>query len=245
MTVQQLITASLQDLRVIQTGETASADDSAFALERLNDWINGLATENLTVYTITRTTWTLSTASSYTVGVGATVNVARPTGPLSIENIGFQDTSVSPTIEYNLGPVLTEDGYAGIAQKGLTSVFPQVWYYNPTYDASGFGLLTPYPIPTSITLEGVIYTHTPVSEFTALSDTVALPPGYRRFLRLGLAKEISSAFDAGLTPDLQISANESKADVKRANMRLSDLSSGIPGVIFGGVGPHYNIYSDT
>ena len=71
MTVQQLITASLQDLRVIQTGETASADDSAFAMERLNDWINGLATENLTVYTITRTTWTLSTASSYTVGIGA------------------------------------------------------------------------------------------------------------------------------------------------------------------------------
>jgi|TARA_R110002110_G_scaffold228883_1_gene444307 hypothetical protein len=244
MTVQQLITASLQDLRVIQTGETASADDSAFALERLNDWINGLATENLTVYTITRTTWTLSTAASYTVGTGGAVDVARPTGPLSIENIGFQDTSPSPTIEYNLGPVLTEDGYAGIAQKGLTSVFPQNWYYNPTF-ASNFGLLIPYPIPTSTTLEGVIYTHTPVAEFGALSETVALPPGYRRFLRLGLAKEISSAFDAGLTPDLQMAAIEAKSDVKRANMRLSDLSSGLAGVLFGGAGPHYNIYSDT
>ena len=73
----------------------------------------------------------------------------------------------------------------------------------------------------------------------------AFPPGYRRFLRLGLAKEISSAFDAGLTPELQMSANEAKAEVKRANMRLSDRSSGLPGVIFGGVGPHYNIYSDT
>ena len=244
MTVQQLITASLQDLRVIQTGETASADDSAFALERLNDWINGLTTENLTVYTITRTTWTLSTAASYTVGTGGAVDVARPTGPLSIENIGFQDTSTSPTIEYNLGPVLTEDGYAGIAQKALTSVFPQNWYYNPTFTSS-LGLLIPYPIPTSLTLEGVIYTHTPVAEFDALSDTVALPPGYRRFLRLGLAKELSSAFDAGLTPELQMSAIEAKSDVKRANMRLSDLSSGLAGVLFGGAGPHYNIYSDT
>jgi len=244
MTVQQLITASLQDLRVIQTGETASADDSAFALERLNDWINGLTTENLTVYTITRTTWTLSTAASYTIGSGGAVDVARPTGPLSIENIGFQDTAPSPTIEYNLGPVLTEDGYAGIAQKSLTSVFPQKWYYNPTFTSS-LGLLIPYPIPTSLTLEGVIYTHTPVAEFNGLSDTIALPPGYRRFLRLGLAKELSSAFDAGLTPELQMSAIEAKSDVKRANMRLSDLSSGLAGVLFGGAGPHYNIYSDT
>ena len=244
MTVQQLITASLQDLRVIQTGETASSEDSSFALERLNDWINGLATENLTVYTITRTIWTLSTAASYTIGTGGAVDVARPTGPLSIENIGFQDTSVSPTMEYNLGPVLTEDGYAAIAQKALTSVYPQNWYYNPTF-AAGLGLLVPYPIPTSATLQGVIYTHTPVSEFSALSETIALPPGYRRFLRLGLAKELSSAFDAGLTPELQVSANQAKSDIKRANMRLSDLSSGVSGVLFGGAGPHYNIFSDT
>ena len=244
MTVQQLITASLQDLRIIQTGETASADDSTFALSRLNDWINSLATEDLTVYTITRKTWTLSTAASYTIGSGGTIDVARPTGPMAISNIGFQDTSVSPVIEYNLGPVLTEDGYAAIAQKALTSVYPQNFYYNPTY-TSGLGVIIPYPIPTSTTLQGVIYVQTPVEEFTALSDTIALPPGYRRFLRLGLAKELSSAFDAGLTPELQMAAMEAKADIKRANMRLSDLSSGVAGVLFGGAGPHYNIYSDT
>ncbi len=244
MTVQELITASLQDLRVIQTGETTSADDAAFALARLNDWINSLATENLSIYTITRTTWTLSQATSYTIGSGGTINVARPTGPMAISNIGFQDTSVSPTMEYNLGPVLTEDAYAAIAQKGLTSVYPQNWYYNPTF-ASGLGVLIPYPIPTSTTLQGVIYTQTPVAEFASVSDTIALPPGYRRFLRLGLAKELASAFDAGLTPELQLSALEAKSDVKRANMRLSDLSSGVAGILFGGAGPHYNIYSDT
>ncbi len=244
MTVQELITASLQDLRVIQTGETASADDAAFALARLNDWINALATEDLIVYTITRTTWTLSSAASYTIGSGGTINVARPTGPMAIQNIGFQDTSVSPTMEYNLGPPLTEDAYAAIAQKALTSVYPQNWYYNPTF-SSGLGVLIPYPIPTSTTLQGVIYTQTPVSEFSSVSDEIALPPGYRRFLRLGLAQELASAFDAGLTPQLQMSAAEAKSDVKRANMRLSDLSSGVAGILFGGAGPHYNIYSDT
>ena len=105
MTVSQLITAALQDLRVLQVGETASANDAAYGLDRLNDWIDSLATEGLTVYSRARTLWTISAATSYTIGTGATINCARPTGPLAIDNVGFQDTSVSPTIEYNLGPV--------------------------------------------------------------------------------------------------------------------------------------------
>ena len=246
MTVTELITGALQDLRVVQTGEVVSADDAALGLSRLNDWINTLETERLTIYTLTRTTWTIvAGTASYTIGTGATVNIARPTGPLAIQNIGFQDTAPDTTIEYNLGPPLTEDAYDGISQKTLTSTFPQVWYYNPTYDASGFGVLIPYPIPTSTTLEGVIYSPTPVSEFSAVTDTIALPPGYRRFLRTGLAIELSSAFDAGITPALQMAAAESKADIKRANMRLSDMSSGIAGSIFGGAGWPYNIWSDT
>lgn len=244
MTVSELITASLQDLRVLQVGETVSANDAAYALARLNDWINGLATEGLTVYSQARTTWTISTAASYTIGSGGVINCARPTGPMGVTNVGFQDTSVSPTIEYNLGPLLTEDAYAGIAQKALTSVYPQAMYYNPTF-TSGLGLIYLWPIPTSTTLQGVIYTPVPVAEFAAISDTISLPPGYRRFLRTGLAKEIASAFDAPLTPDLQQAAMESKADIKRANVRLLDLSSGVAGLIFGGSGPHYNIYSDS
>ena len=244
MTVSQLITAALQDLRVLQVGETASANDAAYGLDRLNDWIDGLATEGLSVYSRARTIWTISSATTYTIGAGATINCARPTGPMAIDNVGFQDTSVSPTMEYNLGPVLTEDAYDGIAQKDLTSVYPQAAYYNPTYD-SGFGTIRLWPIPTSTTLQGVIYTLVSVSEFTAISDTVALPPGYRRFLRTNLAKELASAFDSPLTPDIQQAAMESKADVKRANERLMDLSSGVAGLIFGGAGPHYNIYSDT
>jgi len=244
MTVSDLITGALQDLRVLQVGEVVSSNDASFALERLNDWINALATEGLTVYTNTRTIWTLSTATSYTIGSGGAVNCARPTGPMDIVDIGFQDTSVSPTIEYNLGPVLTDDAWAGIAQKELTSVYPQAWYYNPTWTA-GLGLLYPWPIPTSTTLQGVIYAPTPVSEFSAISETIALPPGYRRFLRTGLARELSSAFDAALTQEMQIAAIESKADVKRANMRLSDMSSGVAGILFGGAGPHYNIFSDS
>ena len=60
MTVSELITAAMQDLRILQVGETASANDAAYALARLNDWINSMATEGLTIYGQARTVWTIT-----------------------------------------------------------------------------------------------------------------------------------------------------------------------------------------
>lgn len=243
MTVLDLITRALMDLKVYQPGETVSNDDAASGLVTLNDWIDALATEGLTIFTVTRTTWAIvSGTSSYTIGAGGVINVARPMNPQAIENIGYQDTSLTPVQEVQLGPVLTEDQYAAVPVKTLQAVYPAAFYYNPTFGSSGLGLLRPLPIPTSSTLQGVIYTPTPVSEFAALTDTVSLPPGYRRFFRTNLAKELGPEFDAQLSPDLQQAAVDSKANIKRTNIRLVDLSCGDAALLFGGGGPS-NIYT--
>lgn len=241
-TIGDSITATLQDLGVIQAGETPSNEDSALALSRVNEWIDGLANEGLTLYTVTRTTWTIvANTTSYNIATGATINVARPVSPNAILNIGFQDTSFTPTQEYNLGPVLTEDAYALLPQKALTSPYPSYFYYRNTFPT---GVLLPWPVPTSSTLEGVIYTQGQLSEFTALTDSVSLPPGYRRFFRTQLAIEIASAFDATPSPAVIQAAIESKATIKRTNVRLDDLSLDRAALIGRG-GPIYNIYSDT
>jgi hypothetical protein len=93
-----------------------------------------------------------------------TIDVVRPTGPMAISNIGFQDTSVSPVIEYNLGPVLTEDGYAAIAQKALTSVYPQNGVLQPDLDGGTRAWCIPYPMPDQHHAARVIYVQTPVAE---------------------------------------------------------------------------------
>lgn len=221
MTIRDLITSTLQDLGVIAAGEQPSAEDAADALSRLQDWVDGLATEGLTVYTVTRTTWTLTTAASYTVGTGGTINIPRPTGPEAIQNIGYQDTALSPVAEMLLGRPLTEDQYAAIAQKTLEGPYPARFYYNPTYP---LGTLKPWPIPTSGTLEGVIYAPTPLTEPASLDTVIALPPGYRRFYRTNLALEIADAFDAAVTPLMDRKARDAKNAIKRANLRLLDMS---------------------
>jgi hypothetical protein len=222
VTIGDAITAALTDLGLVAAGEVPAPEDSALALARVNDWLDALTTEGLALFGRTRTTWALTAGvSSYTVGVGQTVNVAPPGGPEAIENLGYLDTSQSPVTEYLLGRPLTEDAYAAIAQKTFASTYPTAWYYRP---GATTGTLVAWPVPTSTTLQGVLYTATPLAEFTGLAETLALPPGYRRFIRTNLAVELAPAFEVQPSPVTIELAIASKAAVKRANVREADLS---------------------
>ena len=215
----------LFDLGVLQSGEVPNPEDADFSLQLLNDWVNSLATEALSVYTLTRTTWTLTpNVASYTVGPSGTINIDRPINPQWIQAVGYINTAVSPTQELMLGRPLTQDAFMAIPQKTLTSPTPTTFYYDPT--PGTFGTLKPFPIPTGANLQGVIYAPTAVPEFSTLNDTIALPPGYRRFLRTNLALELAPAFSAQVTPELGRNAEDSKRKVKDANVRMKDLSSG-------------------
>jgi len=224
-TIGDVITASLQDLGLVAAEETPTAADSALALLRVNDWIDGLATQGLTVFTAnTRTTWSLvSGTSSYTVGTTGAITCSRPVSPSDIVNIGYEDTSVSPAQEYLLGRPLTENQYADLTPKTLTATYPQYYYYNPTF-ASSLGTLIPWPVPTGASLLGVIYTPTPVTEFSAITDTILLPPGYRRYYRTSLALELAPSFSVVPSDTLRTIAREAETNVKRSNVRESDLS---------------------
>jgi hypothetical protein len=245
VTLNDLIGLTLNDLGVLGAGEVPAAEDATLALSIINDWIDGLKTEGLSVYTITRTTWTLvPSQASYTVGTGGQVAIDRPVAAKDIQNIGYVDNSLTPAAEYLQGPCLTEDMYAGITNKTLTATIPRFWYYNPTFGATGRGTLSPWPIPTGASLLGVIYAPTPVSEFAAVTDTLSLPPGYRRFLRKQLAIELAPAFKVQVTQVMKDAANESKANIKRANQRLVDVSMGELGSMFGSSAP-WDVYSDS
>jgi hypothetical protein len=246
--VSDLITQACRRINVIQEGEspTAAMMDDAFA--RFNDLIDSVCgNDELLIYTISRTTWTISStkgtlASPYTVGSGGDININRPTF-LPDGAVRYQDTSVTPTLEYPLTP-LTDDAWRLLPQKNLTSPLPTSYYYNPTF-AAGLGSLYLWLVPTQTTLQGVMYYPAQVTRFNSISDTIALPPGYNRFLRDNLAVELASEFreNVPVDPTLMASAAQSKAIVKRKNHRLSDLS--IDTALLPTRRSLYNINSDT
>lgn len=228
MTVKDLLTGALQDLLLVPGGGgVPDTSDLELARSRLNDYIDHLKNEGLTVYTNSRQTWTLTGAASYTIGTGATINVERPVSPNAILNIGYIDTAPTPDAEVLCGPPLTEQEYENIPFKALTASFPSAFYYNPTYSAQGYGLIMPFPIPSASGLQGVIYVPSPVSEFTALTQQVILPPGFRRFFRNQCVVEIAGAFekaDKAAVARAMENAKESKAAIKRTNERLVDVT---------------------
>lgn len=232
-TALDICNGALKKLGVLAAGEVLSADDAGDALIALNGLLDQWASERLQIYTVTRTTFTITASTqNYSVGSGSTVNVVRP---VYVNDIHFQDTSVSPVLEYGLN-ALTDDAWANLAQHTITSPYPQSFYYNPTFPT---GTISFWPVPTSTTLQGVLYAPTAVPEFAALSTTVSLPPGYRHMLVTNLALELAPDYDRQPNPALVEAARNSMASVKRANFRLSDLSMP-PGAMVSGA-PWYDI----
>lgn len=241
MTVKDLCTRVMRDLGVIGATDLPEPEDVRLFVDTFNDWIDALKTESLSVFAITRQTWPLTTAASYTVGLTGTVNIDRPINPQAIVNIGYQDTSLTQVQEVLFGACLTVQDYASIPQKALTSRYPTQWYYNATFGSTGFGTLTPWPIPTASLLQGVIYAPSAVAEVADENVALSLPPGYRRFLRTNMVIESAPSYSAKPSAATMQAAADSMAQVKRANIRLVDVQ--LPdAALFGGLYVS-NIYS--
>lgn len=239
ITVRNLIKAALRRINVIQENEDPSGDSLSDSFERFNDWVDSVCgNERLTIYTVTRTTWTLVPSQSvYTIGLGGDVNIVRPQ---FINQVNWINANLSVPFEQQL-TLLTEDAEASLALKSLTSTYPFYAYYNPTYTGA-LGSLTLWPTVTGTGLQGALYYPQQVNRFNTVNDTIALPPGYNRFMRDSLAIELFPEFREGqqMDPLLMQSASEAKANLKRINNRLMDLQTD-PQLLFGA--RRYNIYT--
>lgn len=217
-TAETLITRALQLLGVVAAGEVPTADDFADGLKTLNDMVTALATERLSIFTQSRTTKVLTaTTQTYTIGVGAVINVARP---LWLPNAGVIPVATNTT-EIPLA-LLSDEQWAATSVKTLTSTFPTAVYYNYGFSAAGFGTITVWPIPTTgPTL--VLYLPTAMGAFADGATSYEFPPGYERMLRYNLALDLAPEYGKPLDPVIAAIAATSKANMKRANNRAEDL----------------------
>ena len=235
-TANDLIADAMSDLGILAAGEVPASDDSVSALRALNRLIDGWKINRLLIYTTTRWTWTLvSNVAVYTVGPGGDVNMPRP---VPTNQVRYYDSAITPLIERPLA-MLTDDAWASLKAKGQTNSIPTLYYYNPTYP---LGTLTLWPIPTSATLVGVFYAPEAVEELSDVSTTIILPPGYRRMIVKNLAVELASSYGKQADPSVQQAADESMADVMRANKRITDLMFP-PDALIPSARTFYNIFT--
>lgn len=242
-TWRELFTDALLDLGVLAPGEVPTADDLNNCLRAQNRVIDQWAAERLAIYQQLRTTWSIvSGTATYTVGTGGTINVVRP---VYVEHVRFQDTSMTPNVEYPGLRMLTDDEWSEIRIKDLTSTLPQAAYYNPTYSTAR-GTLTLWPVPTSSTLQGVMYSAGPaITEVTDLSSSVSLPPGYRRLIVKGCAVEVAPSYQRQVQPEIKEAYLDALNTVKRANVRMNEMGFPPGALPQGSGGGYYYIRSGS
>lgn len=226
-TVLDLVSRSLRILGVIATSEVPSGAAGADALATLNSILDQWACEGLMSYSSTSGVYSVSSVGSYTIGPsGATITAQRP---IKIESAYWRG---SDGIDNKL-EIIPSAKYQEIAIK-TTSSIPQYLWYNAT---SPSGTITLWPIPSEAGSLGITQ-RTQIAKYTAITDTVTLPPGYESALHYALAFEIAS--EHGKDPGLyERQMMDRKGAIKRAN--IEPILLGVDNALLGG---HYNIYTD-
>lgn len=229
-TALDLIKRAYRLIGVYSIGETPSADESQDALTALNGMLGAWANEKLMTYVSTLDSHALTpNVASYSIGPTGDIASTRPTtidGSTYLEYNGISYPLVVATLqEYN-----------ALKLKGLQSILPSVLWYQPNYPD---GTLTLYPVPTiGMTLK--LWSWKPLSGFTALTDTVTLPPGYEDAICSNLACMLAPENEVPIPAQVQKMATMSKKLLKRTNFQ--PLSLGFDLAVPAG-GGRFNVYT--
>jgi hypothetical protein len=209
-TVSQLIHMALRDANVIDESEAASGNMIANALDGFHQLLASWQVENIKVFAQQDTSFTPTGATSYAVGTGSTVNVARPA---KIDLVYWS----SGGIDYPVTLLDTFEQWESIPEKSQAGE-PLYAFYLPTATT---GTLYLYPQPSTGTVH--VVTKIALPSTAALADTLTLPAEYLLPLRLNLYLLYAGTYGAPIKSSLAAMAASSLAALKRSNLRIEPL----------------------
>jgi hypothetical protein len=222
MTELELCESALRLVKALKVGQQIGASARAECRRTANALLTAWSIERLMVYQIAEATyaWPSGTASRTIGPSGADFTAARPT---RVETAVIVDGDERHPLEV----IRSQDRWAGISQRTLTSELPELLHDNM---ASPVSTLFLWRVPSkALTLELGVWAE--LTAFTAdLAAQIALPPGYERALLYNLALEFAPKFEGAEVSELVArTAPESKAAIKRVNMPvpLMECDSGV------------------
>lgn len=236
-TATGLCTDALQLLQVYPPDQALSDADLEKALEVLNDMMDLWSNESLTCYAWLTQTFTLVAGQSqYTVGPGGFINGTRP---LRVSDAPGSAYLLDTNLNRYLMNVDDQLAWNTITTAVANSDLPDHLFYDPQFP---LGIINIWPTP-NVGYTCSFLSYLQLVEFATPNAPLSLPPGYKRAISTNLAVMLKPYFlDSQMDPDIRIMARESKATVKRNNMR-TQVAVFDPELISRG-NQVYNIYSD-
>lgn len=212
-TALDLITGAAKIIGVVFKSEALSADEASDGLTALNDMLDSWSNDDLITFAPTLESFAMTGASSYTIGSGGTLNTTRPINII---------TAVvrSGTVDYPLEILTPEQYQTEVPVKNINTQIPKYLTYDNGYP---LGTIKMFAIPLSGTTL-YLQTNKPLSNLSALTTTVDLPPGWKKAIKYNLAIDLAPQYGAQITPQILDQAKKSLGAIKRA----TSANTGMP-----------------
>ncbi|KKL11993.1 hypothetical protein LCGC14_2540210 [marine sediment metagenome] len=208
-TALNLITDAFEEARVYSPGESIPNAKSAAALRKLNRMLESWSNENFLLHFQTEETLTLTAGqASYTIGTSGSpdFNTVRPLEILKGTFIRRTSTLDEPLA------VKSFEEYRLRRDKASGSV-PWWISYNPTYPN---GQLVLWWSPDSAYALHLLSLKA-LTNFSDLTTTVSLPPGYESAIVYNLGLELGPVYGKKIRPDLVALAARAVRVLKNRN----------------------------
>lgn len=235
MTVRDLLTKAFRTARIRGIGETMSFDESTDALDLLTGLIEQANIDKLFALYETDVAFTMTAGTSiYTIGPTGVVVAVRPVEILSAY-------SRRNNIDQPMRVTHAKEDYDRIVMKTLTIAgWESFLYYQASYpNGTLYFFMTPSDTLTQIHLN----VKAAVASYTALGDTVDVPPGYRTWMQYKLAQRLAAEFSMPFSQENLSILMETETTLKANNMKPFPLC----GTGIGGLGQSgntgWNVYS--
>lgn len=238
VTARDMIQDALEMLHVYSPGETANPPDMARGLSVLNDMLDSWSNESLTCFAFCTQEFMLVVGKhTYTVGPGGDINGPRPLRVIDAPGSAYLLDANNNRYPMNVDDQLT---WNITTTAVVDSDLPDHMLYQPEFP---LGIIKIWPTP-AIGYRCFFTSYQQLTDFRTLEAAVGFPPGYKLAITANLAIALKPYFkDAALDPIIVQRASESKANIKRTNMR-TQLSIYDPEIIARGSST-YNIFRDS
>lgn len=236
----------MREIGVLDPIEAGTAELWNDAIAVGTDMIDAWRTEHLLIPAVTRTVFGVTSGTqTYSYGSGGTVAVDYPAEILSWSVI--PDDDATDPLEISMGRPLTAGEWQAIRVKTQDGRPRHLWPDNRF--SSHLGLIYLHPIPDDSDIDIVLYSLIPELTSLVAATTYDLRPGYAEAIKTNLAVRLGPRHGRRVSqefPDLVATARESKAKLKRANVRLEQTAVRREFLIGQGQGRRtFNIYQGS
>lgn len=194
--VQKIIESAMFETGILSAGDSVSAEDAAWGLDKLQRMIDQWDADRSKIYTVTFLRFTLvPNLAPHTIGPGGTFNVTQR--PVKLVSANVVLNPGSSEVEYPL-EIWNDQQWADVRIKNLSSNISRGVYYEPQFP---LGSLYFWPVPTSVN-DVKLEVWNSLTQAINQNDILQLPPGYWEAMVLTLALKFCGSFRVSPPPTL-------------------------------------------